>query len=121
MRLSMLIHLFPISLSIGFVLLIILLQEIFNCLKLLTLFYEKEKQKNLKKSSCKDFEPHNIRLCNFIEKKTSIIFSQASNTEKNVSFILERFPKHMALGIQLELTEEKSLIFLCFFSSFLVT
>ena len=104
----------------AFVLLIILLQEIFNCLKILTL-------KNLEESSCKNFEPHNIRLCNFflkrsiIEKKTSIIFSQASNAEKHFSSILECCPKHMAYGIQLELMEEKSLIYLCLYSSFLVT
>ena len=104
----------------AFVLLIILLQEIFNCLKILTL-------KNLEESSCKNFEPHNIRLCNFflkrsiIEKKTSIIFSQASNTEKYFSSILECCPKHMAYGIQLELMEEKSLIYLYLCSSFLFT
>ena len=58
------------------------------------------------------------------QKEKSIIFSQNINifnhTEKLYSSILERFPKHMAYGIQLELMEEKNLIYLCLCSSFLV-
>ena len=81
----------------------------------------------MKESSWKNFEHHNVRLCEFFlktrifEKDKSIIFSQAIKTEKIFSSILERFPKHMAHGIQLELTEEKSFIYLCLSNLFLVT
>ena len=128
LRLSILMNLFPISLSVGLCTFNYTFTRNIQLFEIIDVVLEKRKTKeSLKESGCKNFKPHNKRFCNFflkrsiIEKKTSIIFSQASSIEKHFSSILERSPKHMSYGIQLELTEEKSLIYLCLCSSFLVT